>query len=475
MGRPSNSREGQGHEKGNLGDGLRVWNADVPTSSRKEGGGRTRRQEGEICYVGRRRSVRAGGPVVTVTEGQPGPSGVHPAEPQLCVSDIDEDRIVVATSPPPGEGRQPETRSAHERHAARRIASACAIALAASISVGAIFAHAGVIGDPLGLIQVGTSGENTSATLIAVSNGGCAYSNFGFGSVAVSTGGCSTAFWGIAVSRTGDASNQAGGLASASLGGNAWGGVIAIAPQGTACNGDVSISVSGSACGWDLTFSGSGSATGGVLDVAGTGPASGVVAVSGAGTSSGCSLAVSVTNTAASQCGGGPVSVAASGTGDATACGSAVNLAIPVTGVINPNYGHSCPVSPLDACAGNQCFQSCELFLSYPFLFCGPTCTTRCLPVCFAVIFCVPSAPTIEASTLSSRTEANRTPATERSIPAEASSGRGSLAPRESLQQRLSYHAPGSISISPTPTAARALGLPPAKIHPAPLLGPSLG
>ena len=66
-----------------------------------------------------------------------------------------------------------------------------AVAAVAAISTQALVgsgAHAAVIGDPYGFVEIGTGGESTHAQFLSVSNGGCGYD----AAVTVSTlGGCS--------------------------------------------------------------------------------------------------------------------------------------------------------------------------------------------------------------------------------------------------------------------------------------------
>ncbi len=145
---------------------------------------------------------------------------------------------------------------------------------AAGLASGLIPAFAQVIGDPLGLFSVGTSGESTSGTVLAVSNGGSA------------NGGAD----GAGVSTTGTGS---GGLAGASASGGASGSVAAVSGTGCASNGsvfaDVPVAVSGTGCAnsFGTAVSGTGAANGGLLGVSGTGTSTGLLSASGTGGSVG--------------------------------------------------------------------------------------------------------------------------------------------------------------------------------------------
>jgi len=143
----------------------------------------------------------------------------------------------------------------------------------AILATGLIPVAAQVIGDPLGLVSVGTSGESTSGSVLAVSNGGNA------------NGGAD----GAGVSTTGTGS---GGLAGASAG-SANGGLVAVSGTGCASNGNVfanvpvAISATGCSSSFGTAISGTGTASGGLVGVSGTGNSSGLVAISGTGTPSG--------------------------------------------------------------------------------------------------------------------------------------------------------------------------------------------
>jgi hypothetical protein len=120
----------------------------------------------------------------------------------------------------------------------------------AVLATGLIPVAAQVIGDPLGLISVGTSGESTNASALAVSNGGNASAGTGAG---VSTTGSASGSL-AAVSGTGCASTGntfAFAPVAASGTGCAGGQGTTVSGTGTACgSGLVGVSAGGDACGF---------------------------------------------------------------------------------------------------------------------------------------------------------------------------------------------------------------------------------
>jgi hypothetical protein len=140
----------------------------------------------------------------------------------------------------------------------------------AVLATGLIPVAAQVIGDPLGLISIGTSGESTSGSVLAVSNGGNA--SGGTNGAGVSTSGTAT-----------------GGLVAASGTGCAvTGNTYAYAPvavSGTGCAGGQGTTVSGTgtACGSGLVGVSAANTSCGFVSVSGDGPASGTYGVDGWG------------------------------------------------------------------------------------------------------------------------------------------------------------------------------------------------
>jgi hypothetical protein len=150
----------------------------------------------------------------------------------------------------------------HQRRLHRGAIIGGTAATLAVLATGLIPVAAQVIGDPLGLISVGTSGESTSGTVLAVSNGG----------------------------------NAAGGTngAGVSTSGTATGGLVAASGTGCAVTGptyaNAPVAVSGTGCagGAGTTVSGTGSSCGtGLVGVSATGYSCGFVAASGTGRSLG--------------------------------------------------------------------------------------------------------------------------------------------------------------------------------------------
>lgn len=141
------------------------------------------------------------------------------------------------------------------------LVAACAGTLAI-LGTGLVPVAAQIIGDPLGLISIGTSpSDNPSATVLAVSPGGSASASTGAG---VSTTGSASGGL-VAASGTGCASNGstfATAPVAASATGCASGGGTAVSGTGTACGtGVVGLSVTSDSCGFVAT-SGTGRAAG---------------------------------------------------------------------------------------------------------------------------------------------------------------------------------------------------------------------
>jgi hypothetical protein len=225
----------------------------------------------------------------------------------------------------------------------------------AGLATGALHAVAQVIGDPLGLVSIGTANENTSATALAVSNGGSSSAY-----VAASNGGNATGVFFAAAVGGGRAQATTFGIGSAAVSptGQAYGASFGVSGTGTSCasNMDFSVAISvtgntdcptfGAYGGPTLAISGTGNAStlpcswpimniSAAITVLGNATSCGL-SVSGMGnaTSTGCYLyagAITVTGSA-SSCGEVTVSgtnyasggaVAISGTKDASGTGRA--------------------------------------------------------------------------------------------------------------------------------------------------------
>jgi len=159
---------------------------------------------------------------------------------------------------------------ASKRRLTRGAIIGSAAATVAVLATGLLPVAAQIIGDPLGLISIDTGGQGTSASLLAVSNGGSA------------SGGTE----GAGVSTTGTAT---GGLVAASGTGCAvTGNTFAFAPvavSGTGCAGGQGTTVSGTgtACGSGLVGISGQDASCGLVAISGDGNASGTYSVNGSG------------------------------------------------------------------------------------------------------------------------------------------------------------------------------------------------
>jgi hypothetical protein len=140
----------------------------------------------------------------------------------------------------------------------------------AVLATGLLPVAAQVIGDPLGLISIGTSGESTSGSTLAVSNGGNA--SGGTNGAGLSTSGTAT-----------------GGLVAASGTGCAvTGNTYAYAPlavSGTGCAGGQGTTVSGTgpACGSGLIGVSLADASCGLVAISGDGNPNGTYSANGSG------------------------------------------------------------------------------------------------------------------------------------------------------------------------------------------------
>jgi hypothetical protein len=212
----------------------------------------------------------------------------------------------------------------------RRRSRLLVFSIVAGLGLGAGLLHAlaQVIGDPLGYVSVGTAGESTSASYLAVSNGGNATAE----TAAVSNGGTANAPLSV--------SNGGGAGTGPNIYGLYYPADVAVSTTGPFC-GAVALSIWGSngCTGFesnDVAVSVFGASTGtSYLGVSGTGSAGSAgacwgdaAAISGTGQASACGIAVSGANSATSG------SKAVSGLGNASACGDPTlgNEAISVAG-----------------------------------------------------------------------------------------------------------------------------------------------
>jgi hypothetical protein len=206
-----------------------------------------------------------------------------------------------------------------------------------TVAVGPLCSIPSSVGDPAGLVSVGTTpSDNPHALLLAVASGGSASSdcvslaseNRCPGTAISTTQNANGGLLGV--SGIGNANSSANGIpvGGVALSGTGGASARALAASATGCTGGndptTGVSISGTNCAW-----------GGLAGISGTGSTGGRFAASGAGCSTGWFVGIDATGCAYSTL------LAVSGTGPATAYGNSSDLVLPNGYVIPNGFGVS--------------------------------------------------------------------------------------------------------------------------------------